>query len=273
MPSQSAEIEWDKIAQSCSCSNSQSCSAFHRYPLKIEPIKGALAVEEKLQDLIVQVQRCEPLSPDRQKALNHLLIAIQKSPGLLKSAHQDYSQALNRTWEWVSQNIQAFEPRSPSIEKSLVTWINGYLYWRIRDLYDQDGRNCRKYASLDQPISRGQDGRKPPLDQLSNPRPSLNTLEHYIAEQQRREDQLIAQAIRRQIEQDPDAKLTHCHPRKHPDCHCQLFAVRLLLQDPPQQVADLAREFNANPQTLHSHWKKKCRPLLQEIGRNFGYHP
>jgi hypothetical protein len=49
--------------------------------------------------------------------------------------------------------------------------------------------------------------------------------------------------------------------------------MRLLVQDPPQRIADVAREFNVNNQTLYSHWKNNCLPLLQEIGRHFGYQP
>ncbi|HAG84032.1 MAG TPA: hypothetical protein DCL61_23485, partial [Cyanobacteria bacterium UBA12227] len=63
---------------------------------------------------------------------------IQHLPGLARSSHPDYLHALNRTYQWISQNIQNFQPRPPSVQESLVTWINGYLYWRIRDLYAPD---------------------------------------------------------------------------------------------------------------------------------------
>ena len=67
-------------------------------------------------------------------SLNRLLIAIAQLPGIYRSSHQDYPEAFNRTLEWVSKNIDRFERRSPDVQRSFVTWINGYLKWRIRDL-------------------------------------------------------------------------------------------------------------------------------------------
>ena len=146
-------------------------------------------VDEQLRDLIYEVCRYENPSPQRQKALNRLLMVIEQLPGLYKSSHQDYPQALNQTWEWVSRKIGEFEPRSPSVQQSLVTWINGYLKWRIRDLYAKENQYS---ISLEQPISNDDGDQTTLLDQLSDPqfRPtSLSLLDIKIAQIQETERQ------------------------------------------------------------------------------------
>jgi hypothetical protein len=230
-------------------------------------------VDEQLRTLIDEVCRYKDPSPERQKALNRLLALVQQLPDIYKSSHQDYPQALNLTWEWVSRKIGEFKPRSPSVQQSLVTWINGYLKWRIRDLYALDNQYP---ISLDQSISFDDGNQTTLLAQLPDPQfatPTLDLLEIKIVQVQEEQRQRLGQQVRQYIQQDEENKLTGCHPRKHLECNCQLLAMRLLVQDPPQRIADVAREFNVNNQTLYSHWKNNCLPLLQEIGRHFGYQP
>lgn len=241
--------------------------------LDTQQLGRGTVVDEQLRDLIDEVCRYKDPSPERQKALNRLLMVIQQLPAIYKSSHQDYPQALNLTWEWVSRTIHTFEPRSSSLQQSLVTWINGYLKWRIRDLYAPDNQYS---ISLDQSISNDEGNQTTLLEQLPDRQfttPSLDLLEIKIVQIQEAERQRLGQQVRQYIQQDKEKKLTGCHPRKHPECNCQLLAMRLLLQKPPQRIADVAREFNVNNQTLYSHWKNNCLPLLQEIGRHFGYQP
>lgn len=228
-------------------------------------------MDEQLKKLIDEV-RCYPdSSPEKQKALNRLLMVIQQLPDIYKSGHQDYLEALNQTWEWVSRKICEFEARSPSFQQSLVIWINGYLKWRIKDLYIPD----TKYTiSLDR-LSRNDEGDETTLLNILPDRQSatisLDLLDIKIAQIQETERQCLGNRIRQYIQQDEDGKLTASHPRKNPECDCHLLAIRLLLENPPHKIADIARELNISNQTLYSHWKKNCLPLLREIGMNFGY--
>ncbi len=84
-------------------------------------------MEQQIQDVITQICRYDKNDPKRQKTLNRLLIIIQQLPGIYHSSHQDYPEAFNRTLEWVSKNIDRFEPKTTSIQQSLVIGINGYL--------------------------------------------------------------------------------------------------------------------------------------------------
>ncbi len=221
-------------------------------------------MDEQLQDLIEQISRFETGSPQGQKALNRLLILIQQLPGLYRSSHPDYPEAFNRTLEWVSQNLKSFVARSPSVEKSLVIWINGYLRWRVRDLYASD----RLYESLDRPLSNDEGESSTLGEQLAAT--TLSLLELKIAELQEAKRQSQGRAIEKYIREDPEKQLAKCHLRKYPECNCQLLAIELLLEEPPNKISNISRELKIGNQTLYSHWKKKCLPILQEIARSFG---
>jgi hypothetical protein len=221
-------------------------------------------VDELLSHLIAECRDREATLA-RRKALNRLLGVISQLPGIYTSSHQDYPEAFNRTLEWVCKNIERFEARSPSLQDSFVTWINGYLHWRIRDLYLPDD----KYETQRTHTGSNLQGEAIDLiERLADPK-SLNLLDLKIAQIQENKRQRQGEIIREYIERDPDRLLTNCCLKKHEQCHCQLLAIRLLLQEPSQRIADLSRELNISNQTLYSHWKQKCLPLLQEIGRRF----
>lgn len=231
------------------------------------------AMDEQLKELIVEVCRYSDRSPERQKALNRLLIQIQHLPGLAKSNHPDFLDALNRTWEWFSQNIQTFQPRPPSLQASLVKWINGYLYWRIKDLYAPDRRVP---LSFDEPVWGDETGLTTYLDQLSETGfgiPSLSGIDGYIEQLQRQEKQRIGLELKRYIEEDEAGTLHNCHPKAYSQCNCLLLSQRLSFKNPPDKFTQLAKELDVNYQVLVAHWKRKCLPLLQQIAISLGYEP
>lgn len=220
----------------------------------------AIIVEEQLRELINQLRQCDYSSLERQKLLNRLLSLISKLPGIYRSSHQDYPEAYNRTLEWVAKNIEHFEARSSySIIQSFVVWINGYLRWRILDLYtaEQNYKSKRVYEFPESQSDR--------LSQMSDPKYSLNLLDRKIAQLQELQRQRQGNRVKDYIEADPDEKLRNCHPKKCSACHCQFLAKKLLLTEPPAKISEIAREFDTNNQTLYSHWKQKCLPLLREI--------
>ncbi|MEG4923428.1 hypothetical protein [Microcoleus sp. F10-C6] len=197
--------------------------------------------------------------------MNKLLLEIQQLPGLKKSVHQDYPEALNRTFEWVSREIANFVPRPPSISTSLVNWINGYLGWRIKDLYSPD-----KDApiSLDAPIAVDA-GETTRLELL--PDFTLSGLDGAIEIAQKETTQRIGLQLELYIEQDPEGKLKNSYPGSYAECNCQFLSMRRVLKDPPDRFQDLATELKVNYTTLNSHWKRKCVLSLQEIARALGY--
>jgi hypothetical protein len=212
--------------------------------------------DEQLRELINNVTKYKNTNLSRQKALNKLLRAIAQLPGIYRSSHQDYGDAYNRTLEWASKNIDRFEMRGNSVQTAFVTWINGYLKWRVRDLYTSDDRyTFGNFHLLDIDW----------LENIPHPEYSLNLLERQIAEMQANKRQDRGLAVRKYLETDPQNILTNCCLRKNPQCHCQLLVQELLLKEPPQKIADVSRDLGISNQTIYTHWKQKCLPLLKEI--------
>ncbi len=240
--------------------------------------------EERLRQLIAAMYQYPDGTREWRKAMSRLIIALQGLPEFKKYSSLDcpdyFLDALNQTWEWFSRNIRKFEPRTSSIRTDLVKWLNCYLYWRLKD-----SNSPTTHLSLDEIISDADDGgiatwldRVSEQGQLlgtrSNPR-VLNGLEIYIEQQQRQSEQRLVVSLALYIEQDPEGQLRNCHPRKHPECNCQILSQRLLFifKNPPDKLADIARECQINDQTLYTHWRSKGIPLLQSIAIKLGYQP
>jgi hypothetical protein len=223
-------------------------------------------VEEKIKEAISLICRDEDRSLQRQKNLNRLLMLIQQLPGIYRSSHQNYPEAYNRTLEWISKNIDRFEAKDKSVQKSFVIWINGYLKWRIRDLYTADNSYDPKRVYF----NNNEESEIDLIENIPDPRFCLSLLDTQIAKMQADRQTRLGNAIADHIKQDSNQTLTNTYLRKNPQCNCQCLAIRLLLQQPPAKISEIARELKVNNQTLYSHWKQKCLPLLQEIGKELG---
>ncbi|MGL5795583.1 MAG: hypothetical protein ACRC06_14515 [Waterburya sp.] len=227
----------------------------------------------ELRELLQEVSQYPQGSKEWQRTMHRLLIELQNLPGLLKSSHPDYLDALNRTWEKVSRDIcREFKPQSESFEKSLVNWINGYLYWRIRDLYTC---NVSTVLSLDTPIKINEHGEHKNLIEILRDKGSetyiLYGLDRYIEQLQQQESQCLTTKILNYIEQDPQNQLNNCYLQNYPHCHCQLISQRRYLQEPPKTFAQIAQEFDIPSRKLMNHWYSKCIPLWQRIVEDLGY--
>ncbi|NJP08491.1 MAG: hypothetical protein HC866_02600 [Leptolyngbyaceae cyanobacterium RU_5_1] len=224
------------------------------------------STDEQLRILIAEVRRYQESSPERRKALTRLLMVAQRLPGIYKSSHQDYSAALSLTWEYVCKNINSFQAKTASLEEDVVKWINGYLYWRIRDMHSKS-----QDISLDEPFGTDDSNPGTRRDFVADPDVplGLDLLDRAIQKNQDLHRQRLGLQLMRYIQQDPDEELQRCHLRQYPDCNCQFLALRLLLKDPPDRIADISRQLGISNQTLYASWKKKCLPLLREIALSF----
>lgn len=208
-------------------------------------------MDEQLYQLIAQVCQYPWKSPKRQKAMNLLLREIQLLPGLGKSPHPDYLDALNNTFEWVNRQIcQDFNPARPLVQKRLLQWINSYLYWRIKDLYLQ-GKSDRTY-SLDAPIADNQTETSllELLPTTGFEIPTRSGLDSYIEQIEREQQQIIGLKLEQYVREDPQEKLRNCRPQSYPNCNCQLLSSRVLLKSAPDKFTVLAKELSINYQTL-----------------------
>lgn len=195
-------------------------------------------------------------SRQRRKAMNKLLLELQYLPGLYKSAHPDYLDALNKTWIWVNKNIcEKFDLNADSVETRLLKWINTHLKYRVKDL---------RYNSHPKEVA---------LDNITPPTtPTSNDIDSIIADIERQEKQDISQKIKDYINNDPDQLLTNCHPKNNSQANCQILSQRLLLKQPPDKMSHLATDLNINNQTLNSHFKRNCLKHLQTIAKQLGYN-
>ncbi|NJO98127.1 MAG: hypothetical protein HC764_20785 [Pleurocapsa sp. CRU_1_2] len=231
--------------------------------------KNIMAI--KLSQLLQQVSEHPQGSKQWRRAMHHLLIELQNLPGLLKSSHPDYLDALNQNLGKVSRDICCeFQPRSKSLETSLVHWINGYLYWRIKDLYSC---NVKTSLSLDIPINK--DGeQKILIDILEDTgitNPILNGLDRYIEQLEQEEIQCLVIKILDYLEKDPQNHLKNCYYPTNPHCHCQLISQKRFLQEPAQTFKQISQDLDISSRKLMNHWYGRCIPLLQQISSNLGY--
>ncbi|NJN87047.1 MAG: hypothetical protein HC881_13085 [Leptolyngbyaceae cyanobacterium SL_7_1] len=247
--------------------------------------------ELRLRHLIETLQHHPRQTLAWKRAMHALLQEVTRLPRLARSSHPDYGELLNDTFLQIANRIGEFKfhPQR-SIVTSLTHWINRQLRlsYRIKDLYGCQSEGTDKSSANAKAEFRAQ-LRKPPLsldapigtegtlsfgDQLPDPRPDLADLEALIRQdQQHQANERISQQIRHYIETDPEKRLRQCHPQKHPDCHCQILAQRLLLKQPPDRFQAVVNDFNVNYHTLRSHWQKQGLPLLQSIAKKMGYDP
>ena len=110
-------------------------------------------LEERLCQLITTVCQPEGSTSSQRKNTYRLLTELQHLPGLFSSSHPDYLEALDLTWEWVSENIcEAFENSKAALQDGLVKCINGYLYLRLRYLREQQNQEEFKIPSFNEII-------------------------------------------------------------------------------------------------------------------------
>jgi hypothetical protein len=228
------------------------------------------AIEIQLRQQLAAVLAAPIQSATRAKAMSGLLLLVMHLSGIKKVNHQDYSLALNQTWEWMSRSIDEFQSSTGSIERDLVKWINGYLYWRIHDLYHSTS-NLQQPLSLDEEIFNNGETYLDLLSEAGFIGLKLDTLNEQIQLLQQQEHQKIANQIEAWIQSDPSQQLQNCYPRNQNHCHCQILSDRMIVKDPPDSLTAIAKDLNIPYQTLVAHWKRRCLPLLQAQAQKFGY--
>jgi hypothetical protein len=231
--------------------------------------------EKQLCHLLDALQQHSKNSPEWRKTMHRLLVFLQSLPEFNQYTQPGrpayFLEALNLTWEWMCREIHIFQPRSDSRRKDIVRWVNGYLYWRVRDLRVKEGKSA---PSLDEPLTDNDNNEMSTwLDRVLESgelagknfqSPPLSGLTAYIEQQQTKASQNRALKLELYIEIDPEHKLRNSHPRNFPACNSQVLAQRILLKHPPDKLSEIAREFAIDYQTLNSHWKRKTLPLLRD---------
>jgi hypothetical protein len=211
---------------------------------------------------------------ERRKALHRLIATLQRLPKLARTNHPDYPLALNKTWEWVCREIDQFDIHksaiaNPSLETAFTNWINGYLRYRIRELYPP---KSSRISSLDFSPEDSTGNSENNHLQAQVEGMSLNGIEAAIAREDQAEHQRLYAQLWEWVENDPDHVLRNCSPKNCANCSCHLLSQRLLPLNSAASAAQLARELGMNYQTFKTHWRRKCLPILQQKLIELGYH-
>ncbi|MEM9244494.1 MAG: hypothetical protein AAGA67_01935 [Cyanobacteria bacterium P01_F01_bin.153] len=217
--------------------------------------------------------------------LNRLLLLIPQMPDLYRHSHPDYGEALNEALQTINRRLTEFQccwdDSATNIRWRFIAWLNGQLRYRVKDLYRQDVRRRGEGTlSLDCAIAQNNDSVATLGETLSADLEeiTLSGLDSVISRVQRENTQRQGLLVELYIEQDPDRILKGCHARQTTRLNCQDVAQKILLRLRGEKVGALAAEkklswrslaaqLKVKEQTVHSHWKRKCLPLLRQIAQ------
>jgi hypothetical protein len=69
---------------------------------------------------------------------------LWRAPGLHRD---DYDEALQQTWFYVCRRIDTYDPDQAGV----MTWINSYLKWRVKDIHIAYAQQQSQRVSMDGP--------------------------------------------------------------------------------------------------------------------------
>ncbi|BAZ45520.1 hypothetical protein NIES4102_25440 [Chondrocystis sp. NIES-4102] len=203
-----------------------------------------------LATLVKEACKYPPGHKERQKRLTQIIKLANKK--LWKENTIYYEDALQETWIYFCQNVcegKTTNPYDPE-RATIVTWINNYLKWRLKDGFIKQEMQKKQTAS----IQIGQDNQIiDPVDNLPAPTQSPCILEE----------------IEAWVRKDPEYKLRQTHLDKHSEVTCQVLILHRLPLETPWK--NLSEEYGISAGTLSSFYQRKCKPLLRDFSKSQGY--
>lgn len=208
--------------------------------------------QKHIQTLIAEACRHPVGSAIRQKRLTQIIRLV--SGQLWKENVSYYQDALQKTWIYFCQNLCADDnakcPYNPD-KGSLVTWLNTYLKWRLKDGYIKNIEDNVNRVS-NQPKPKGNTASQPDLIDNLPAKPDIPP---------------ILTEVMQWAETAP--KLQQIHITDHPNITGRLLILKRLPPEIPWKV--LAKELDVSIGTLASFYQRQCMPLLRDFGREQGY--
>ncbi|MGL5061815.1 MAG: hypothetical protein ACRC62_17740, partial [Microcoleus sp.] len=155
-----------------------------------------------------------------------------------------------------------------NVRASFIKWVIMILK---RDCYDVKRQRDRRPPPVSMSARMGGDEGLTIGDTIADDL-TLSGIES-ILEKERRS---LARQMKSYIEEDPDMRLRNCHPRNNANLHCQLLSQKILLEEPPLNPRQVAKELTTpertiSEQTVYDRWRNYCLPLLREIAIELGY--
>ncbi|MEM9273060.1 MAG: sigma-70 family RNA polymerase sigma factor [Cyanobacteria bacterium P01_F01_bin.143] len=207
-------------------------------------------IAESLSQLVIEACKHPPGSKERQKNLTKIIRLVNSQ--LWQENTPYYEDALQETWIYFCRNICegkaniTYDPNKATV----VTWLNNYLKWRLKDGFIRVQKNKQRT------ISTRIDATNKIIDPIDNlpARPDIPPL---------------LEDIKQWVLSDPQNKLSKIYLDNHPQITAQTLILRRLPPESPWNK--LAEEYGVSVGTLSSFYQRKCKPLLREYSQNQGY--
>ena len=200
-----------------------------------------------LSELVTEACKHPPGTKERQLNLTRIIRLV--SDRLWKEYTPYYEDALQETWVYFCRNI--CEGNTYDSEKaSVVTWLNNYLKWRLKDGFIREQQQKKRTASP----KIGDDNKLiDPIDTV----PAQPDIPPLLEE------------IKNWALVDAERKLRQIYLENHPHITAQQLILRRL--PPEAQWQELSEEYGVPAGTLSSFYQRKCKPLLREYSKSQGY--
>lgn len=207
-------------------------------------------MSELLSQLVIEACKHPPGSTQRQQNLTKIIRLVNSQ--LWQENTPYYEDALQETWIYFCRNIcegKASITYNPD-KASVVTWLNNYLKWRLKDGFIRVQKNRRRTVS-----ARIDENNKviDPIDNL----PAQPDIPPLLEE------------IEKWVLSDPHQKLRKIYLDNHPQVTAQTLILKRLPPESPWKK--LSEEYGVSVGTLSSFYQRKCKPLLREYSKHQGY--
>lgn len=240
-------------------------------------------LDQKVQDLIQQALQYTPDSLERKNKIKALLDLIDYLPealskerlGIFKGMRSYYDDALNTTANDITKNLERYIEKSSfdivkaEPENIRICFVRCYNIIIRGDLKDKWKNRNSKYqpkfvndelVGQDRSITRGE---------MIRDTENFSPIEQAIFDENKRQQKLLCDYVR----QDPEEILRNCYSKKYPNCTCWELCKRRFLNEPKgETLKEIAQALGIESlQTVNSHFNRNCKPLLEEIGKKFGF--
>jgi hypothetical protein len=212
-------------------------------------------IEEQLHQIVTEACRHLPGSTERQRNLTQIIRLTSNK--LRKENTPYYEDALQQTWMYFCRNIcerNTGEPYDPT-RGCVVTWLNAYLKWRLRDFFiDGHKQQAKTFVRQVRMWKSGETYETVDLVESLEANPDVPSL---------------LEDVRVWVETDPDGELRSIYIRGRPEVTCQALILRRL--PPETSWKTLAADFGISVSTLISFYQRQCMPRLRQFGESEGY--
>jgi hypothetical protein len=210
-------------------------------------------LEAQILQLVQETCQSPRGSIERQKGLQKLFLLIQKTGKLFRGTGvPDAEDALQKTWLYFCRNLcEADTANNPynSEKGSVITWLNGYLKYRLEDIRRRiDDENKNRIH----PIQDENGEELDPVNLISA----------------RLEPPPIQKEIQEWLKKEAN-NLRRIHVQNRPDINCLVLIERRLPPETPWE--ELSQEFGVSISTLSRFYQRQCFPRLLNFGESQGY--